>query len=153
MKKSAAERGVLAIELALWLPVLCLMIFGILELGSAVNVKGRLEDATSAGIRWAAPGGSRAWDINGIETAVRANLSDEQHPVSVTIEHRCHCPGLLGDQLMEVSCQTGQCTLNGADLRPFTYVWVQAELELAVSRWIQWPDALHLQSRQGLRID
>lgn len=153
MKKPASQSGVLTIELALWLPLLCLMFFGMLEFGSALNVKGRLADATTAGLRWAAHGGSRAWDLAAIEAEVRANLGDVQNPVSVMVEHRCHCPSAQGDQLIEVSCLTGQCSLNGADTRPFTYVWIQAETEFALSQWIQWPEMLRLQSRQGLRID
>lgn len=153
MKKPGAESGVLTIELALWLPLLCLMFFGMLEFGSALNVKGRLVDATTAGIRWAAPGGPRAWDLAAIEAEVRANLGDVQSPVSVTVEHRCHCHSAQGDQLIEVSCLTGQCSVNGADPRPFTYVWIQAETELPMSDWIQWPEVLRLQSRQGLRIE
>lgn len=153
MKSRNRQTGVLTVELALWLPVACLLVFGLLELATALTVKGRLVDATLAGLRWAAHSSAQARDSAGIEAAVRANLADIQNPVTVTVEYRCHCPSNTGDALIEVPCQTGVCTTNAPDPRPFTYVWLRAETPQVLSAWLGLPEALQLQSVQGLRID
>ncbi len=152
MKGRSPQRGVVTLELALWLPVMLLMVVGLLTLGAALQHKARLDDAAVAGLRWAAQGGAMAWDLAGIESAVRANLGAPPAPVSVTIQHVCHCPNATGTALLEVSCQTGICLDNGLDPQVFTYVWIAVQTDVSLAPWLGLPTPLTLQTRQGLRV-
>jgi Flp pilus assembly protein TadG len=73
------ERGAVAVELALVLPILVLLLFGIIEFGRAYNAKIELQGAVRDGARALAIGPA-AGDPVAITKGSASNLS----PVSVT---------------------------------------------------------------------
>lgn len=54
MKSVMKERGAVAVEMAIILPLLCLILFGIIEFGRAYNVQVSLSQAAREGARYAA---------------------------------------------------------------------------------------------------
>ena len=55
-RRRAADRGAVAVEFALLLPVLMLLIFGLIDFGRALNAQITLSEAARAGARLAAMG-------------------------------------------------------------------------------------------------
>jgi len=67
------DRATAAIEFALLVPVLGLLVAGLLDYGNAVNFATKLDDAARAGAHYAM---SYAYDTNGINTAVQNATAD-----------------------------------------------------------------------------
>ena len=57
----ARDRGSVAVEFALLLPLLLLLVFGIIDFGRALNAQITLTQAAREGARLAALGTSRTW--------------------------------------------------------------------------------------------
>jgi Flp pilus assembly protein TadG len=88
--RKAADRGSVAVEFALVLPVLLLIVFGIIDFGRALNAQIELTGAARDGARLAALGYSSAAvqaevaaaapDLSGITTTVEASCSPDAGP-------------------------------------------------------------------------
>lgn len=57
-RRRGNDRGVVAVELALVLPILLLLVFGIIDFGRMINAQISLTQAAREGARWAALGQS-----------------------------------------------------------------------------------------------
>jgi Flp pilus assembly protein TadG len=80
----ARDRGAAAVEFALLLPVLLLVIFGMIDFGRALNTQITLTQAAREGARLAALGAS-ASTVTSRATAAATGLS----PVTVTVVDSC----------------------------------------------------------------
>jgi len=85
-RSAARDRGAAAVELALLLPVLLLLVFGIIDFGRALNAQITLTQAAREGARIAALGESNV--VSGTQAAA-TGLS----PVAVTVTS---CPAGAG---------------------------------------------------------
>lgn len=116
----ARQRGVAAVELALLLPVLLLIFFGIAGLSRLYFVQLALANAARAGMQFAVAGNSR--DVARIAAAAQADarldLPDMALP-AVAIVQRCADGSPYGG---------GLCA--GAASAPWTYVEVRASYQL-----------------------
>lgn len=82
--RSAGDRGVAAVEFALLLPLLLLIIFGLVDFGRALNAQITLTQAAREGARVAALGGATS------QVQSRATLAaDPLSPVTVTVLAPC----------------------------------------------------------------
>ena len=79
-RNAARDRGAAAVEFALLLPLLLLILFAIIDAGRALNAQITLTQAARAGARLAALGQSNATVVSSTQTAA-TGLS----PVSVTV--------------------------------------------------------------------
>jgi hypothetical protein len=70
----ARDRGAAAVEFALVLPLLLLMVFGIVDFGRALNVQIMVTQAAREGARWDALGSSQA--------QIAQRVSDSAQPLS-----------------------------------------------------------------------
>lgn len=82
--RSAPDRGAAAVEFALLLPLLLLIVFGIIDFGRALNAQITLTQAAREGARVAALGGTTG-QIQARATAAAPGLS----PVTVTVVSAC----------------------------------------------------------------
>jgi hypothetical protein len=83
MKKKGKERGAVAVEMAIVLPLLLLILLGIIEFGRALNVQVSLTQAAREGARYAAiHHGEAGLNVSGTALAAAPALSGL--PVSVT---------------------------------------------------------------------
>lgn len=83
MKKKGKERGAVAVEMAIVLPVLLLILLGIIEFGRAYNVQVSLTQAAREGARYAAIHHDESGlDVQGKALAAAPALTGL--PVSVT---------------------------------------------------------------------
>ena len=78
--KTPRDRGAAAVEFALLLPLLMLLVFGIIDFGRALNAQITLTQAAREGARMAALGEPNANVVSGTQSAA-TGLS----PVSVTV--------------------------------------------------------------------
>jgi len=107
----ADERGVFAIEHALIVPFLLLLLSGAIDLGYALNQSSSLSGAARAGAQYAMRFPS---DADGIKLVVQKAVSYD--PDSLTISSKLSC-----------ECEDGTaaaCTDTCSGTAPFTYVTV-----------------------------
>jgi Flp pilus assembly protein TadG len=107
---SRRDRGASAVEFALLLPVLLLLLFGIVDFGRAINAQITLTQAAREGARVAALGQSAASVQNRVTTAAAPLLS----PVPATVTT---CPANAGpgvDAVVSVSYAFSFATPVGA---------------------------------------
>jgi Flp pilus assembly protein TadG len=93
------DRGAVAVEFALLLPVLLLIVFGIIDFGRALNAQITLTQAAREGARLAALGDTTA-QVQSRATAAATGLSS----VTVTVVQAC-APG-AGAQGLDAKVQT-----------------------------------------------
>jgi Flp pilus assembly protein TadG len=98
-----AEDGAVAVEFALILPVLALLIAGLLDLGNAMELGTELDNAARIGAEYAI---SFPYDTDGITKAVQHATSDT---TSVTLvsgypKSYCTCSDSLATQLSNAIC-------------------------------------------------
>ncbi len=101
-KTATDERGAAAVEFALILPLLVLMLVGIMDMGRMVYIRSILESAARAGAQaaFADPGATAT-----IEAAVQtAALAGGVTVTSVTAPEACRC-----SDASSVDCATGTC--------------------------------------------
>lgn len=98
------RKGVAALEFAVILPVLAIILMGIIDLGRAIEQSLRLEAAARAGAQYAmfAP-----TDLAGIANAVRGALPGWGDIVVPTPALSCVCPGTGAVACATTSCTTG----------------------------------------------
>lgn len=84
------DRGAAAVEFALVVPVLLLLVFGIVDFSRAYNAQITLSEAAAQGVRTLAVGGTAAQ----AETAVRNSLQGSSIPSGdVTFSNEAACSG------------------------------------------------------------
>ena len=108
MKPKRNERGAVAVEMAILLPVLLLILVGIVEFGRALNVQVSLTQAAREGARYAAvhyKDGSldvtgtalaAAPSLNGLGVAVTNNASSCAPGSNVTVTTSVSLPSMSG---------------------------------------------------------
>ena len=116
MKRSASsarkgrDRGATAVEFALVLPLLLLLVFGIIDFGRALNAQVTLTEAAREGVRLAALGYSNA-DVESRAQAAAPDLSG----VDVTVASSCQAgAGPAADAEVNVSYSFSFVTPVGA---------------------------------------
>ncbi|TNB70745.1 pilus assembly protein [Arthrobacter sp. BB-1] len=83
MKTKGKEKGAVAVEMAIVLPLLLLILLGIIEFGRVLNIQVSLTQAAREGARYAAiHHGDPSFDVRGATLAAAPTLSGL--PVSVT---------------------------------------------------------------------
>jgi len=82
------DRGAAAVEFALVVPVLIVLIFGSIEFGLAVQARTMIENAAREGVRVASLGGTQA-EVQAAATNALGPVTGVVHPVSFT----CKTPG------------------------------------------------------------
>jgi Flp pilus assembly protein TadG len=82
--RKAADRGAAAVEFALCLPLLLLLVFGIIDFGRMLNAQITLTQAANEGARLAALG-----DPNGVVAARAQAAAPALSGVSVTVTASC----------------------------------------------------------------
>jgi hypothetical protein len=105
-------RGNMALEFALLLPAILILLGGIIEFGSAMYASSALESAARAGAHYAF---EKGLDKSGIEQAVKGASTYPPQKLSVSSSMFCECGGTA------VSCSS-ECTGGYA---PFKFVTVQ----------------------------
>ena len=90
-----SERGAAAVELALVLPILILLLFGIVELGRGYNAKITLTHAAREGARALAVGGDAADVVARVESAM-GPLTISDPATQITFSSPC-TPGAPAD--------------------------------------------------------
>jgi len=114
-----------AVEFALAVPVLILMLAGTVDLGMFAYRQMQVDDAVQAGVRYAAING---WDEEKVTAAVAAATSWSAVQATPAPQRICGC--ISGTSITETSCAAGtRCGLNGPS--PGGYVVVQARAEFA----------------------
>jgi Flp pilus assembly protein TadG len=104
------DRGAAAVEFALLLPVLLLIIFGVIDFGRAINAQITLTQAAREGARLAALGYSTSAVTSRAQSAA-TGLS----PVTVTVSSPCPAGAGLGvDAVVQTSYQFSFVTPVGA---------------------------------------
>jgi Flp pilus assembly protein TadG len=102
MAKSAkrGDRGAAAVEFALVLPILLLLVFGIVDFSRAYNAKITLSEAAAQGVRTLAVGGT----ISQAETAVQNSLQGSSVSSSdVSFSNESACTGTNTKATMTVT--------------------------------------------------
>jgi Flp pilus assembly protein TadG len=94
-----SARGVAAIEFALALPVLLLLLAGVADLGFAVYAKMQVQDAAEAGALYAAQNG---WNPAGIGAAVVQATGAANILASPAPSQFCGCP--TGGHIVATTC-------------------------------------------------
>ena len=92
------DRGAAAVEFALLLPVLLLLLFGIIDFGRLINAQITLTQAAREGVRLAALGQSSA-TVQTRVTAAAGVLS----PVTATVTTACTTAGAATDAVVTVT--------------------------------------------------
>lgn len=108
MKKKGKERGAVAVEMAIVLPLLLLILLGIIEFGRALNVQVSLTQAAREGARYAAiHHGEQGFDVraatlaaapslSGLSVTVTDNASSCTSTSNVQVQTRVALPSLTG---------------------------------------------------------
>ena len=79
--RSRGERGAAAVEFALVLPILMMLVFGIIDFGYVINRDTMLNNATREGVRAASVGASAAE----VEAVVKSGLPGMSTAVTVSV--------------------------------------------------------------------
>ena len=106
------RRGNMALEFALLLPAILILLGGIIEFGSAMYASSALESAARAGAHYAF---EKGLDKSGIEQAVKSASTYPPQKLTVSSSMFCECAGVT------VSCSS-DCAGGYA---PFKFVTVQ----------------------------
>ncbi|XAS71015.1 TadE family protein [Micrococcaceae bacterium Sec5.1] len=108
MKSKKKERGAVAVEMAILLPLLLLILIGIMEFGRVLNVQVSLTEAAREGARYAAvhykDGGlnvsgkalAAAPSLNGLGVSVSDNASSCAPGSNVTVTTSVSLPSMSG---------------------------------------------------------
>lgn len=88
MAKRRKERGAAAVEFALCVPFLVLIVFGSIDFGLAVQARTSVGNAAREGVRVASLGAQKA----NIENAARNSLPANVNPAAATITIKCVKP-------------------------------------------------------------
>ncbi|MGA7463034.1 MAG: TadE/TadG family type IV pilus assembly protein [Candidatus Korobacteraceae bacterium] len=102
-KPRANEAGQSLLEMALLLPILCLLVVGITDLGRAAAVTMMVNNAATAGVEYGSQNGTTASDSNGMQSAATNDTHNNNLPGTLTFPssptHGCMCDNGAG-----VSC-------------------------------------------------
>jgi len=106
----ARDRGSAAVEFALLLPVLLLIIFGVIDFGRAINAQITLTQAAREGARLASFG----YSTSAVQTRAQ-NAATGLSPVTVTVSSSCPTGAGMGvDAVVQTSYQFSFITPVGA---------------------------------------
>lgn len=109
--------GAAAVEFAVIVPVLTLMVIAIADIGLAVYRKIQVEDAAQAGAEWAIRNG---FDANAISTAV---ASATNAPITASPSPVQFCGCATGSSVSSATC--GTTCPGGAKAGTYATVWAQ----------------------------
>jgi len=83
-KHRSGETGQALLELALMLPILCLLVVGITDLGRAAAVTLAVNNAATAGVEYGSQNGSTASDLTGMQSHALADTANNNLPGTLT---------------------------------------------------------------------
>lgn len=118
MKRSKQSKGTAAIELALMIGILMMILVGTIDVARVFYAAITVDDASRAGAQHGIRSNGFTSDISGMEGASALNAQD-LGTVTTTPERYCRCEGGSTD----VNCVTGTCT-EGV---PQVYVRVETQ--------------------------
>lgn len=123
--RNAAERGQALIEFALLLPMLCLLMAGIVNIGTAARMSIVLTNAATAGAQFGAQSPSNAQNTTGIQNAALCDANGGNWGScnsgiltvsNINVTHACRCDdgtGLsCGPTMPTGNCATISCGTN-----------------------------------------
>ena len=114
------DRGSVAVEFALLLPVLLLILFGIIDFGRAISYQITLTQAAREGARVASLGGSTSAVTTRTESAAAPTLTLTSANITVTPATSPACgPGAGGDAVVKVTYTYQFITPVGAFMAMF----------------------------------
>lgn len=94
-KPRSNEAGQSLLEMALLLPILCLLVVGITDLGRAAAVTMMVNNAATAGVEYGSQNGTTASDTNGMLNAATDDTHSNNLPGTLTFPstptHGCLC--------------------------------------------------------------
>lgn len=102
-----SEKGSAAVELAIILPVLVLIVIGVADLGRVYLTRMTVSNAARAGAQYGSQSTATSADTVGMNAAAKQDAL-ESAPIAVTSRSFCRCAGgEIGD------CTTGDCGAYG----------------------------------------
>jgi Flp pilus assembly protein TadG len=120
------RRGAAAVELAIVLPILVLLLGGIVDCGALLVASLRLANAAQAGALYGGQLNALSANTNGIRDAALADASSRLPGMTVTTSRQCRCPNGTSAET-NVTC-TNTCSGYG-----FPRVYVQVTTTATVS--------------------
>ena len=105
-RRNNSEAGQALLELALLLPMMCLLLFGVVEIGRAAAFTIAVNNAASAGVGYGAQNSATASDNTGMQTiAMRdARNGGLLSGMTATATHGCLCDPTGGGTSTGISC-------------------------------------------------
>ena len=144
MKQGKRRRGSTAVELALLIGILMLILMGTIDLGRVFYSAVTVDDASRAGTQYGIRSNGLSGDTAGMQDAAAHNALDID-TVTTSPERYCLCEG----SSTEVDCITGTCTAGV----PQVYVEVQSQNDFTtLFGWPGLPDAIPLSSTTTFRV-
>ena len=105
MKRCNQSKGTAAVELALMIGILMLILMGTIDVARVFYAAVTVDDASRAGAQYGIRSNAFSADVSGIELAVADNAQDLG---TVTTSRELYC--LCEDSSTEVTCATATCT-------------------------------------------
>jgi Flp pilus assembly protein TadG len=108
-----SKTGVMAVEIALTMPILMLMIVAVVDVGMAIQRKMTMEQAAKVGTQYAMLRKPVQGDVTNIRTATKNALpaswfeAGTSQPTTVTPALSCECPS-LGVVTCSTTCPAGE---------------------------------------------
>ena len=113
-----SEKGSAAVEFAIGLPVLVMILVGIVDYAQVVGVATELHSAARAGAQYAIKYPN---DVNGIQTAATNAVSDPNMNTP-TVTQFCTCGSSTAAATAWATCKLGTQTCTGTTLRYYVTV-------------------------------
>jgi len=105
-KRRASEAGQALLELALLLPILCVLFIGIADLGRAAAVTIAVNNAATVGVEYGSQNGATASDISGMQNVATNDTKGNNIPSGMTAiaSNGCYCDTGSGGTYSGISC-------------------------------------------------
>jgi Flp pilus assembly protein TadG len=129
--RPAREAGASIVEVALLIPLLMVILFGMIDLGRWVFLAIEVSSAARAGAQYGGQNRGTALDTTGIQTAAQNDVPDISGLHVASSTSTCWCSSAPGTA---VSCSIGSCT-GASQLIPL----LQVTTSTSYSPWIAYP--------------
>jgi Flp pilus assembly protein TadG len=141
---AAGNSGAAAVEFAIVVPVLALVVTAVIDIGFGVHYKMQVEEAAQAGAQWAIKNG---FDANAISSAVLSATNASAINASPSPATFCGCAN--GSSVSNITCGT-KCP-SGATAG--TYVTVSSQMTYnAILGYPGWPSSYNLTAQSTVRL-
>lgn len=129
--------GLAAVELAMVVPILSLIVVGTWDFGRAFQEDARMSSAARAGAQYGSFNTDNAEDTAGIALAARYDANDTNQLLTVTSERSCECPNGSSINCND-TCASGEMSRMyvtvqvGQEFEPyFEYPFIKAPISLS----------------------